>query len=496
MSRPEANVPVKRRRWWPWLLALGLALLSITGCLTVNHLLARWATAREVTAAVAELDRTELGWRLEDIEAARAVYPDEENGARYVEAAHALLAPSWPPQSQARGQRTPLTLETEQGPLDLTQALTPPQLPDEQSAAELRAELGKVAAAVEAARKLADHPYGRHVVAWRDDYPKIPLPHDMHVRDVTLLLGHDALLRSFDGDADGACLAAQAAFNAARSLGDEPVTLSHHVRTACTLHGLNALQRALAQGEPGVQHLTAWQELVEREEEETPAALVNVFRGERAMQHRFMEALDAGRVTLWQAMDEKPGYGEPLGPVLSVPIHRRSHAVMLRCLTEYVEAAGLPPEEQAARAQALKAHRPDERAPEARLFLPALEKTVLATNQKYAQLRCAGAALAAERYRREKGRWPETLATLVPDYLDDVPIDPFDGQPLRLARPDDGLVVYSVGPDGHDDGGTLDWRNPKRPGTDLGFRLWDVDKRRQPPPPRPPAEMPPGGGSP
>jgi len=67
----------------------------------------------------------------------------------------------------------------------------------------------------------------------------------------------------------------------------------------------------------------------------------------------------------------------------------------------------------------------------------------------------------------------------VPQYLSQVPDDPFVDGPLRLRRLDDGLVVYSVGPDGIDNGGNIGTSGRTR-GTDLGFRLWDVKQRRQP----------------
>src|SRR5204863_6765029 len=99
----------------------------------------------------------------------------------------------------------------------------------------------------------------------------------------------------------------------------------------------------------------------------------------------------------------------------------------------------------------------------------------------------ATVAVAAERYRRAKKAWPETIDALVQaGYLKQVPRDPFDGAPLRLKRQPDSLIVYSVGPDGKDDGGKIDRQHPTEPGTDLGFQLWDVAKRRQPPlPPKP-----------
>jgi hypothetical protein len=99
-------------------------------------------------------------------------------------------------------------------------------------------------------------------------------------------------------------------------------------------------------------------------------------------------------------------------------------------------------------------------------------------------MRTCIAALATERYRRDHGRWPDALADLVPAYLAEFPVDPYDGQPLRMRRLADKIVIYSVGSDRKDDGGKLDRK--KMQDVDLGFELWDVAKRRRPAPARPP----------
>lgn len=92
-----------------------------------------------------------------------------------------------------------------------------------------------------------------------------------------------------------------------------------------------------------------------------------------------------------------------------------------------------------------------------------------------AWLETAMTALAVERHRLGRGRLPDALGQLVPDYLAAVPEDPFDGRPLRYRRTDRGFVVYSVGEDGRDDGG-----KPRRPvargkphaaASDLTFRV-------------------------
>jgi len=61
--------------------------------------------------------------------------------------------------------------------------------------------------------------------------------------------------------------------------------------------------------------------------------------------------------------------------------------------------------------------------------------------------------LAVERYRLAHGSLPTSLLQLVPTYMDKVPIDPCDGEPLRYRRLDPGFVVYSTGINGRDDGG-------------------------------------------
>jgi len=68
----------------------------------------------------------------------------------------------------------------------------------------------------------------------------------------------------------------------------------------------------------------------------------------------------------------------------------------------------------------------------------------------------ADTAIAVELYRRRHGDLPQRLEELVPDFLPQVPIDPFDGQPLRYVVRKEEYVVYSVGYDRVDDGGRAD----------------------------------------
>lgn len=57
-------------------------------------------------------------------------------------------------------------------------------------------------------------------------------------------------------------------------------------------------------------------------------------------------------------------------------------------------------------------------------------------------------------YELRHGRLPETLDTLVPELLETVPRDPYDGKPFRYVR--DQALVYSIGGDLKDSGGAVE----------------------------------------
>jgi hypothetical protein len=63
-------------------------------------------------------------------------------------------------------------------------------------------------------------------------------------------------------------------------------------------------------------------------------------------------------------------------------------------------------------------------------------------------------AIALKRWQLKRGSNPPNLASLVPEFLQAVPRDPVDGQPLRYKlNPEGTFLLYSVGEDGVDNGG-------------------------------------------
>lgn len=99
----------------------------------------------------------------------------------------------------------------------------------------------------------------------------------------------------------------------------------------------------------------------------------------------------------------------------------------------------------------------------AAMMLPALTATV----KKYAYAQCsvdlARIACALERYRLAQGKFPESLDALSPAFLQKVPHDLINGQPLHYQRTDnDQFLLYSVGWNVTDDGGTVEMSKTSR----------------------------------
>jgi hypothetical protein len=63
--------------------------------------------------------------------------------------------------------------------------------------------------------------------------------------------------------------------------------------------------------------------------------------------------------------------------------------------------------------------------------------------------------LAIRLFEHDHQRLPQSLEELVPTYLPSVPVDSYSGRPLTYRVQDGKPVLYSVGGDGVDDGGTF-----------------------------------------
>jgi hypothetical protein len=91
------------------------------------------------------------------------------------------------------------------------------------------------------------------------------------------------------------------------------------------------------------------------------------------------------------------------------------------------------------------------------------EQIFIAKAQNEAMLQVTRVGLALKRFRSANGAYPDTLAYLIPEFLDTLPEDPFSGNSLQYRKEGEAFLLYSVGRDLEDNQGAQ--FNPKFPST-------------------------------
>jgi serine/threonine protein kinase len=442
-------------------------------------------SADELLKVVADLDRTDPGWRLDEMEKKRPVIPAEENGATQIgKFQKAVAAMTGKPRSVGDWVRPEL--------LDRLAALEalPPDAP--LPAADVKTfseELAQVDSLRTIARRMTDFARGRFATARSRDAVSTLLPDHQVGRNIVYLLDLDARMQLHQGNKDQALADCRAMWNVGRVYLDEPIEIVQLIRAAVIRVTLRNLERTLAHAECTDAELAAFQQLIE--EAMRVPVFATMMRGNRGAIHYFLSSLASGDVPDPFVLKNIGIEDRALLP--SAKDIRRIHAWLLGYATEAVGIANQPPEQWAA---LLAPHDENRKlAPLADHLLVQLfvgdHYSQSAGNRgmagglatlvllHLAELRTALTMLAVERYRIAHGEWPPDLAVLVPAYLKEVPIDPYDAKPIRYRRTAEGVVVYCVGPDRTDNQGNLTRILPAD-GQDVGFQLWDLAKRRQP----------------
>jgi hypothetical protein len=429
--------------------------------------------SKELQEALALADKQDPGWRLAQLEEKRATVPDAENSALVILEARKLLPHGWP----AWLEKDETLISDE-----ILWNLEPPVQLDAGLTKALLEELRKAEKALITLRKVRTRPQGRCPIENEEELRRIPMPigHPYFPRLVQLrytlipnhreladLLVYDILVRVQEKDLNGALDSCHALLKCGRAIGDEPSLFLMIIRD--DLHGLvtSKLERILAQGEAGEVSLSSIQQELENEAK-VPLFLIAA-RGQRAETE---EEIQGPHAEVGWAVH--PFESPPLPrrySALNTRAQRRAFAnevLMTRCIllrnnNEMVNLAKLRVEQQAARVRKWKEGiRPDLSTLD-RWCADHFCKVATRFLSDQANLRCAIAMVAVERYRRANNRWPDRLSHLVPGYLSNVPLDPFDGKPLRYRCVDDGVVIYSLGSDGEDNGGKFD-KDPMKEG--------------------------------
>ncbi|WP_309386801.1 hypothetical protein [Cerasicoccus frondis] len=113
------------------------------------------------------------------------------------------------------------------------------------------------------------------------------------------------------------------------------------------------------------------------------------------------------------------------------------------------------------------------------LLIPATDRVTQSLAQQDAYSAYIYLLFALRLYQLEHGSLPPTLDALTPDIILNIPLDPYDGQPLRYNA--ERGIVYAVGIDGVDDGGnaylsSFDYAHPDYEDAHIDDEIAHVDK--------------------
>jgi hypothetical protein len=460
-----------RRRWY----VLGFLLLLLLAVPVSYYFLAGWWGNREIEEICRELDQDDPRWRWPDLIAQLKPPPDEKNAAAQIVKVHALLkkTPFMPGPKWDNAPKDPLMYRNA-------------RLTDEQAKLLGTAFNALGPEVMVEARKLKDMPEGRFAIDAEKRPFELPLDDVQKTRAVFNLLQLDAVVRAQDGDMQGAAESCQALVNATHAINDFPQRSVQLIRTSGQAIAAGAIERMLGQRTVSEAKLRDLQALLEAEAADNP--LYHGLRGDRAGAHQTYELMREGKLSFSVLLGDKPGNPSMTGRFFdALPnVVLNGYPEFFRLLNEEVHASKL---KDVAQQEAIQ--KVEQKASESRNVLTSLlippgyaAKLAMASQRSQAQMRCAIAALAAERYRLQHGAWPRLLDDLVKDgLLKEIPKDPYDGQPLRWRRTATGVIVYCVGPDKIDNGGKFDRDDPTAADTDVGFELWDTTRARGVPAP-------------
>jgi hypothetical protein len=286
------------------------------------------------------------------------------------------------------------------------------------------------------------------------------IPAHLHdVRAVVRLLALDVHVKAVRGKEDDALASLAALFAATNTLSHQLTVLEQEVR-------MGTLSLALSQVE-----------LLLNEAELTDPQLAQLAQQLATcdIQGSFTHSLRGERAMGLQAFGQFPGISPRS---LDCQNYLQLLTQMIDCSTQPLPAGRQQWHKVVGQFQARQKAMPSwdqSKLAATNQLLPMLAKFFDAYVKTAAYREALIATVAAERHRLKSGEFPAQLADLVPSQLPSVPLDPFDGQPLRTRRSSHELLIYSVGVNGEDDNAANPPGNAGEP--DIVVRLSAVKGR-------------------
>ena len=272
------------------------------------------------------------------------------------------------------------------------------------------------------------------------------LPHLARTRSCARLLRADAVVNGTKGDYAAAVDDIIAGMNLGDAVALEPVLISQLVRVA--IYGImySAVEDSFdgADLSPDLtRQLMAQVAQADRRE-----SFSESLAGELYFVSQFFSALRSG---------DRTGIAEGMN---LGPLREEDELTYVDIMKGLISAAKLPYYEAALELHEMERETESlpETMPYSRQFLPALTRACQAQGRHEAMLDLMQIGILLERYKARNGSFPATLDAVAPDLGGSVPVDPFTGKSYQYRALGAKFLLYSIGENRRDDGGTHDYR--------------------------------------
>lgn len=454
--RERGEIAVPAARSWPrGTLAVALGALVIVSCITI------WNLDLAVKVQLASM-RAEAGAMVLALLPPRV--PDRENAALVYEEAFALLVPS--DTTSAFWKKIESDVASRRG---FSATAFDPH--DKNLHAFLQTQERGLALLRKAAAMRA--------CAFQYDYSLqdgLLLPELQRLRRGSMLLAYDAVSKAADGNRAGAMEDVAAIFGIARQI-DFPILLSMLTAIAIEKTGARALEGVLAFVPAGPEdraHLSLNDAYSYRRSLQRACQTEEVILGLPCF--AMTATPESARDILSVSLNDVGRSRIPFFLLFELPAYRvfllsDDLAAYRQVMKETDELASRPYYESAKGWEELnRSFRTKRRG--LLTFSVAyafVNELAVAAAEGDAAHQLARLALAMTAFRTRNGKYANQLADLVPDFLPSMPLDPFSGQPFRMKRSGNAILLYSMGRDLKNDGGVPE-HSEKHDG-DLVFRL-------------------------
>jgi hypothetical protein len=295
----------------------------------------------------------------------------------------------------------------------------------------------------------------RHSCRFDHDYNagiNILLPNLSHLRRLAFILSAKACLEARSGNPDNAWNIATIQLRLANALLNEPILVSQLIRTGSIRLSCRTIRNICEIAPPNEQQYRSIQELLAGFDDVTP--MVRAIDGERLLFGEWAFKLPKNELYKISSdneySDDIPGFIYRLIILRATfkPLFLADRAAYMRFMHKSVKLFEDP--HSHVQADLKEEERHEKFHMLTSILMPAIFKIKEIHSEMTAELRITRAGLALLQHKQSGDVFPDKLETLKLEKIN----DPFSAEPLRYKAQGQNFILYSVGPDQKDNGGS------------------------------------------